>query len=416
MSLKFESFGGSVKIVQFTYRARKDAKSEASGIIEAVDLSSAIIRLKQSGLFPLEVVPLESPSAAVLKEGVDRPFSRMELVLWGRILGQGLQAGLSLTQALNLLAQQERGRPVGFVAERLQQRVTGGMSLGDAMQSLGNRFSPIAVNLARAGGASGALEQVMLSLADQAEVEADLIAKVRGALAYPLFILFVGFGTVAVLLWVVVPKLGALFTETGHPLPILTRWMMAGGRLSIVLVAGAVLAAIVGWAVFRRTGVHRRLLEAVRSAADRLPVFGPLMTQAEIARMASTLGLLISQGLALPEALRLSADTTASVRMKEQLLQVHREVVEGAALSSAMRRAGMTEAFLLTLVAMGEAQGDLARSFQQAADRYRSEVDRSIKTLSTLIEPVMILLVGLMVGGIVFSMLLPMFQINFAVG
>ena len=402
--------------MQFTYRARKDAKSEASGIIEAVDLSSAVTRLKESGLFPLEVVPLESPSAAVLKEGADRPLSRMDLVLWGRILGQGLQAGLSLTQALNLLAQQERGRSLGFVAERLQQRVTGGMSLGDAMQSLGNRFSPIAVSLARAGGASGALEQVMLSLADQAEVEADLIAKVRGALVYPLFILFVGLGTVAVLLWVVVPKLGALFTETGQPLPLLTRWMMASGRLSLFLGVGAVLAAIAGWAVLRRTGVHRRLSEAARSAVARLPVFGRLMAQAEIARMASTLGLLISQGLALPEALRLSADTTASVHLREQLLQVHREVVEGAALSAAMRRAGMTEAFLLTLVAMGEAQGDLARSFQQAAVRYQSETDRTIKTLSTLIEPVMILFVGLMVGAIVFSMLLPIFQINFAVG
>ena len=402
--------------MQFTYRVRKDAKSEASGVIEAVDLSSAVSRLKQSGLFPLEVVPLESAAQTRLKEIAARPLSRLELALWGRTLGQGLHAGLSLTQALHLLAQQERGRPLGFVSEKLEQQVTAGMSLADAMQALENRFSPIAVSLARAGGAGGALEKVMLSLADQAEVEADLIGKVRGALVYPVFILLVGFGTVAVLLWVVVPKLGALFIETGQPLPILTRWMMTGGRASIVLGAGAAAAAVVGWGILKARGGGRRLSGRGSAVLARLPVLGRLTQQAGIARLCATLGLLISQGLSLPEALRLSADTVSGSRLREQLLQVQRDVIEGMALSAAMRRTGISEAFLLTLVAMGEAQGDLALSFQQAAARYQSEVDRSVKVLSTLIEPMMILLVGLMVGGIVFSMLLPIFQINFAVG
>lgn len=402
--------------MQFTYRARKDAKSEASGVIEAIDLSSAVARLKQSGLFPLEVVPLEAPASAVLKEGADRPLSRLELALWARTLGQGLRAGLSLTQALHLLAQQEKSRRMGFVSERLERQVTGGMSLADAMQSLGRRFSVIAVSLVRAGGASGALEQVMLSLADQAEAEADLLGKVRGALVYPLFILFVGLGTVAVLLWVVVPKLGALFTETGQPLPLLTRWMMSGGRASVWVLLGIVPAAAVGWGILRTRGGSRRLSEIAATLAARLPLFGRLMARARITRLCSTMGLLISQGLPLPEALRLSADTAGGGHLSRQLAQIQRDVVEGMSLSAAMRRAGLSEAFLLTLVAMGEAQGDLAQAFQQAAARYQSEVDRAVRVLSTLIEPVMILAVGLIVGMIVFSMLLPMFQINFAVG
>ncbi|MBI3304290.1 MAG: type II secretion system F family protein [Deltaproteobacteria bacterium] len=401
--------------MQFTYRARKDAKSEASGIIEAIDLSSAVSRLKQSGLFPLEVVPLER-SADLLQEKSDRPLTRLELALWGRTLGQALHAGLSLTQALHLLAQQEKGRPVGFVAERLERQVTAGMSLADAMQSLGRRFSRITVSLARAGGAGGALEQVMLSLADQAEAEADLIGKVRGALVYPFFILLVGVGTVAVLLWVVVPKLGALFMETGQPLPILTRWMMSWGRTSVLVVVAAMAAAGAAWGILRRRGGSARLSDWMSAGLGRLPFLGRFFTQAETARLSSTLALLISQGLPLPEALRLAADTVSRSRLKEQLGRIQRDIVEGASLSAAMRKAGISEAFLLTLVAMGEAQGDLAAAFQQAADRYQSEVDRSIKVLSSLIEPVMILLVGLMVGGIVFSMLLPIFQINFAVG
>lgn len=381
-----------------------------------MDLASAVARLTQSGLFPLEIVPLEPTAEKRLPEKSDRSLSRLELALWGRTIGQGLRAGLTLTQSLHLLGQQEKGRSLGSVTNTLERQVTAGMSLADAMQTLGMTFSPIAVSLVRAGGISGALEQVMLSLADQAEAEADLIDKVRGALVYPLFILLVGFGTVAVLLWVVVPKLAALFTETGQPLPVLTRWMIQWGRISVVGFFAAAVAAAVGWVVLRARGGSRRLSEGLGALFTRLPVFGRLTAHAEIARLSSLLALMISQGLALPEALRLCSDTMARARLREQIQQVKRDIVEGVDLSAALRRAGFSDAFLLTLVAMGEAQGDLAQSFRQAAARYQSEVDRAVKVLSTLIEPAMILVVGVVVGAIVFSMLLPIFQINFAVG
>lgn len=402
--------------MQFTYRARKDAKSEASGLIEAIDLSSAVAQLTQSGLFPFEIVPLKPAAEKHLPERSDRSLSRLELVLWGRTIGQGLRAGLTLTQSLHLLGQQEKGRFLGSVTNTLERQVTAGMSLADAMQTLGMTFSPIAVGLVRAGGISGALEQVTLSLADQAEAEAELIGKVRGALVYPLFILLVGFGTVAVLLWVVVPKLAALFTETGQPLPVLTRWMIQWGRISVVGFFAAAVAAAVGWLVLRARGGSRRFLDGLGALFTRLPVFGRLTAHAEIARLSSLLALMISQGLPLPEALRLCSDTMARARLREQIRQVERDIVEGVDLSAALRRSGFSDAFLLTLVAMGEAQGDLAQSFRQAAARYQSEVDRAVKVLSTLIEPAMILVVGVLVGAIVFAMLLPIFQINFAVG
>lgn len=381
-----------------------------------MDLASAVARLTQSGLFPLEIVPLEPTAEKRLPEKSNRSLSRLELALWGRTIGQGLRAGLTLTQSLHLLGQQEEGRSLGSVTNTLERQVTAGMSLADAMQTLGMTFSPIAVSLVRAGGISGALEQVTLSLADQAEAEADLIDKVRGALVYPLFILLVGFGTVAVLLWVVVPKLAALFTETGQPLPVLTRWMIQWGRISVVGFFAAAVVAAVGWVVLRARGGSRRLSEGLTALFTRLPVFGRLTAHAEIARLSSLLALMISQGLPLPEALRLCSDTMARARLREQIRQVERDIVEGVDLSAALRRAGFSDAFLLTLVAMGEAQGDLAQSFRQAAARYQSEVDRAVKVLSTLIEPAMILVVGVVVGAIVFSMLLPIFQINFAVG
>ncbi len=401
--------------MQFSYRAKQGLRSEASGVVEAADLSAAVAYLKQSGLYPLEVVPLEAGPATRTAAQRSRPLNQLELALWARTVGQGLGAGLSLTQAMRLVAEQEKGRPVGTAAKFLEEAVVSGMALAEGMNRLGG-FPPVVVSLVQAGEVSGALEQVLEGIAGQAESEEELISKVRSAMVYPLFVLLVGLGTVAVLLWVVVPKLSLLFTETGQAVPWMTRWLIQSGRLFIwAILFVVVLAAAGGWLI-RRKGKGRIILQALANALARLPWFGRLLLQAEIARLSATLGLLLEHGLPLPESLRLVAATIGRPGLQAQIQQAYRDVMEGIPLSSSLRRTGLREAFLLTLVAMGEAQGDLARSFRQAGDRYRQEVDRGVRVLSTLIEPVLILVVGLIVGTIVFSMLLPIFQINFSVG
>ena len=397
--------------MQFTYRAKQDTRSEASGVIEAVDLPGAVSHLKRMGLYPIEVVPLEAKQRSFRRVSAQRPLTGTELALWSRTVGQGLAAGMTLTHALHLLAEQEKGRPLGQVAESLREGVTSGRNLSDAMAQLGQSFPPVAIALARAGEASGALEEVLQALTEQVEAEQDLVGKVRGALAYPLFVLIVGVGTVAVLMWVVVPKLSALFAETGQPIALITRLMIGSGRGFLwSLGVGVTLA---GW-LLRLRRMRLLLVQWLATAAGRLPVFRRLIAQAEIARFSSTLGLLLAHGLPLPEALRLTAGTAGRPALKAQILRMEQEVVEGMGVSNSLVRAGIREPFLLTMVAMGEAQGDLARAFHQVGVRYQQEVDRTVKILGTLIEPVMILIVGLVVGGIVFSMMLPLFQINFA--
>ncbi len=370
------------------------------------------------GLYPLEVVPLETREKTEIASRVvsGRPLARAALALWARMIGQGLSAGLSITQALHLLADQEKGRLLGQVADTLEKKVTAGVSLADAMSQIGNAFSAVAVSLVRAGEASGALEQVLQALASQVEAEADLVSKVRGALVYPVFVLTVGVGTVAVLVWGVVPKLMLLFAETGQPLPLATRILVGMGR-GLVFGAGlAALGVVIGVWLVRRRGWKIPISQLGMVVLSRLPLFGQLIRQSEIARLSATLGLLLEQGLPLPDTLQLVAGTVSRPQLKMQIQRSHRDVVEGMSVSAGFRRAGIREPFLLTMIAMGEAQGDLARAFLQAGTRYHEEVDRTVKVLSTLIEPVMILLVGLIVGGIVFSMLLPIFQINFSVG
>ena len=402
--------------MQFTYRAKQDPRTEASGVIDAVDFAAAVTHLKRMGLYPLEVVPLEAQKNPFTVLSQQPLLSRMSLALWARTIGQGLQAGLTLTQALHLLAEQEGSRPTGQAAKVLEERVTAGMTLANSMQQMGRSFTPVAINLVKAGETSGALEQVLHSLAVQMESEADLIAKVRGALIYPLFVLTVGIGTIAVLLWVVVPKLALLFAETGQPLPAATKFLISSGR-GLVWIAGASLVgAAIGFWIIRRKRWGPLLVQKAMVVFSHVPLFGRLTTHAEVARLCAPLGLLLEHGLPLPEALRLGAGTVSPSLLRRQIQQCEREVIEGMSLSASLRRVGIKEAFLLTMVAMGEVQGDLARSFTQAGARYGEEVDRGVKVLSTLIEPMMILFVGLIVVGIVFSMLLPIFQINFTVG
>ena len=401
--------------MQFTYRAKRDQKTEASGVMEAIDLSSAVAQLKRMGLYPLEVVAFESEARTSSPAQPGRGLSRSELALWARTVGQGLAAGLSLTQSLRLVAEQEQGRPVGQAAKFFEEKVSAGLSLAGAMELLKGQFPPVAVSLVKAGEAGGALEEVLRALAEQSEAEEELIAKVQGALWYPLFVLCGGFVTVAALLWVVVPRLALLFAETGQPLPWLTRLMISSGKMLAEVLGGALLGAAALFWFVRRSGKGIRWKEKTSELLARLPLLGGLVRQAEIARFSSMLSLLIGHGLTLPSALRLAADTLRRPQFQSQIRRSQEQVVEGMALSSSLRRAGVLEPFLLTLVAMGEAQGDLAQAFGQASDRYRREVDRRVQVLSTLIEPVLILLVGLVVGAIVVSMVLPIFQINFAV-
>jgi len=403
--------------MQFTYRAKQDKRTEASGVVEAMDRTAAVAHLKQMGLFPLEVVPLEQKRApaGVLRQRALKPT---DLALWARTIGQGLQAGLSLTQALHLLAEQESGRPAGQVAAFLEAQVTGGANLADAMRmpQVNTSFPSVAVALVQAGEASGALEQVLEALTQQVEAESELVSKVRGALVYPAFVLLVGLATVSALIWFVVPKLGLLFEETGQPLPWMTNMMIQSGQGLVWAVGLGLLLLIVGWLAVRVGWLKIPIGVWGMNLLRQIPLLGRLAEQGEMARLTSTLGLLLAHGLPLPEALRLGGATVGLSRLQAQMKRSERDVMEGMALSASLRRGGVGEAFLLTMVAMGEAQGDLARAFTQAGERYRQEVDRSVKTMSSLIEPVMILLVGLVVGGIVFAMLLPIFQLNFNVG
>ncbi|MBI4314096.1 MAG: type II secretion system F family protein [Candidatus Omnitrophica bacterium] len=408
---------------QYAYRAKRDVATEAQGIVEAQDLSGAIKALRSQGLFPLEVHPLTSEKQKTPSPGIDsapispagiRPLRAAEASLWARTLAQGLHGGLTLVQSLHLLSEQEKGRPLGELAIKLGGHVVQGQPLSQGMGSTGV-YSPVTVAMVQAGEFSGSLEQALLRIADASERSAELRGKILSAIAYPSLILTVGFLTTCILVIWVVPQLAKLFVELGQPLPWPTRMM-----LSLRSVLGFVIAGLIAAAIGIRVAIRnfeRRLMLKRRMfrVLEKLPVLGRVIFTAQLASWTRTLGLMLQQGVSLPEAVRLSNKTLEDPALQKQLLRTETDVLEGVSLSDSLRRAGIAAPLLVTMTAIGEAEGAMDQSLLSVASSYERDVDQGVKVASSLMEPLLILAVGIVVAGIVFSMLLPIFDINFTV-
>lgn len=399
----------------FTYRAKTETADEATGVLEAPTVTEAARALRGRGLWPVEIqVQKGSDPITFQKKRGQTPFSRAELALMAQQLSQALAAGVPLVKALQLLAE-SRHRHVAPVAARLASQVLQGVALAESAAQMPQAFPAWAVALLRAGEAGGALEEALTRIAELAERDAELIAKVRGALAYPAFVLTLGVATLLVLLVAAVPRLAQVFTDLRVPLPWLTQVIIGVSRgLSqglVWIVPGLLLIA--WWGHWR--GWLRRAAAIAAEPLRRLPPVQRLLARADLARWTGTVGLLLSQGLPLTEALRLGQGVVTLPQHRQGFSRGVSEVTEGLSLAQTLQRAGIGDPFLQTLVAVGEAEGDLARNLLQASAGYRRQVDQVIKVFTALIEPAMVVVVGLVVGAIVFAMLLPIFNMGTAI-
>ncbi|MBI4226976.1 MAG: type II secretion system F family protein [Candidatus Omnitrophica bacterium] len=349
------------------------------------------------------------------EERSPKPLSPALLALWARTLAQGLHGGLTLTRALQLLVDQEGSRPLGRVATQLRDQVAQGQTLSAAMIAAG-RFPPVVTALVQAGEAGGGLEQAFERIASSAERHAELSGKIQAALAYPALILCAGGLTITGMILFVLPKLTAMFTEMGQTLPWPTQIMLALRGLIGWGALGAVVAGLAVRAALRVPAQRARVTEAAARALGALPVLGPVLQQAELARWSSTLGLMVAQGVALPRAIILANQTVGAPSLRRRFSRLETDVVEGVSLSEGLRRSGVAAPLLITMTAIGEAEGALDQSLLGVAATFEREVDRGVKIASSLLEPILILAMGLIVAAIVFAMLLPIFEINFTGG
>jgi general secretion pathway protein F len=397
-------------MAQFKFRASDAAGEISTGKLDADSARAARAELRDRGLWVLEINEAQGANQPGLLSR--RRWKASRLANLTRQLAGLLGAGLTLTRALNAMIQQETLPEVRAVLTRVQRKVEAGSSLSEAMAGEPEAFSSTYRAVIAAGESAGDLPGVANRLADFLEARHALQLKVLTALAYPAIVCVVALLVVVGLLVYVVPQVVAVFEHTKTKLPLLTRLMIG---LSGLLREGWWLwLALLGGGTW---GIRRLWRQpAFRLPADRrllsVPVIGPTWLAIDSARAASTLAMLVSAGVPLLQALETVRKTLSNTALQADMAHVAEEVREGVRLSRALARSGRFPPMLVQLIDNGEATGRLAEMLEHAARTQQSEVERRLMLLTTLLEPLLVLGMGLFVLLIVLAVMMPIIEIN----
>ena len=398
----------------YSYRAVTPAGDVSSGELEAANESEIVDRLRDQGLMPMQIaqslggpVGGERPAQPARRAWfAPRRVTRDNVLGVTRELATLLRAGLPLDRALELLITLAASLPVAVMLQGIRDEVRGGKSLSQALDARREVFSRFYVNIVRAGEAGGALGTVLQRLADTMERNKELRESVRSALIYPTILIFVAVASIFILLIYVVPQFQTTFAQAGRALPIPTQVVIVVGTFLRnwwwALIPGAVLA--IAW--FRRRG----RVPAVRRARDtrllRMPLLGDLIGKIEIARFARTLSTLLANGVTLLSGLAIVKETMGNVVLAHGLDGVIAKLREGRGFGRPMADTGLYPRLATQMILVGEESGRLEEMLTRVADVYDREVAMAIKRFLAVLEPVLILGLAVMVGGIVFSILL----------
>lgn len=405
----------------FEYKALTAAGKAVQGLREADSAKTLRATLRREGVFLTDVVGEQQAKAQQAREVNVRRWvvgrvSAEDLAIATRQLAVLVHAGIPLVEALTALVEQIDKEKLKRVLGDVKQRVNEGSTLADALGAHPRVFGELYVNMIRAGEHSGALEIVLVRLADFTESQARLRSKILGTMAYPALMMIIGSLVLGVLFTVVIPKLVKIFEDTKATLPWMTQALIAFTSF-VTQWWWAILAAIVlalsGFLRWKRTPAgkarwHRFVLT--------VPVFGRLVRVIAIGRFARTLSTLLKSGVPLLTAMDIVKNVVGNVRLAEVIDQSRDAIREGESIAAPLKRSGEFPPLVFHMIAVGERSGALEEMLSNVANAYESQVDTTVTALTSLLEPLMIVLMGVIVGFIVFSVLTPILQINTIAG
>jgi type IV pilus assembly protein PilC len=335
-----------------------------------------------------------------------------ELAIFTRQFSVMIDAGLPLVQCLEILASQQENKVFQKVLTATRGQVEGGATLSAAMRSSPKVFDPLYVNMVEAGETGGILDTILQRLSTYIEKNVKLKRAVKSALVYPVGVLTVAGGVITLLLWKVVPIFATLFAGLGVDLPLPTKIVIAlsnfiGSIFGLFILVG-IIGGIFGLKVWYQTQQGRMVLDTI---VLKLPVIGVLMRKIAVARFTRTLGTLISSGVPILEGLDITAKTAGNAVVEQALQKVRRSLEEGKSLTEPLKESEVFPGMVTQMIAVGEQTGAMDAMLQKIADFYEEEVDAAVKDLLTALEPIMIVFLGVVVGGVVISMYLPLFSL-----
>ncbi len=406
----------------YIYKAKKGPTEIISGEIDADSQDHAIDKVTEMGLVAIRVAEKNKPDARsrMPKELKVNPglirIKAQDIDIFTRQLASMVKSGVPILRALSLISRQVENNALSKVAAVLEKRVKDGEMFSGAIVEYPGIFNNLYLNMIRAGEKSGALGEVLYSLAEYRQKEQEIRRKIAAALAYPLFMIVVGIGTIFIMLTFFLPKFISLFENMNQALPLSTRILIGISGFMAANWSWLLIILVFAFAVFSRAEQGSKKKFLIDFVKLRVPFIKRFIKYAEVAKFTRTLSLLIKNGISVCEGLELATGVLDNDVLKERLKQSRLEIInQGCTLSNSFKNIDVFPAFAVNMVSVGEENGKLEESLRDISDVYEREVEQAMKIATTLLEPLLILIIGGIVGFIVFAMLLPIFNIGMVV-
>ena len=396
----------------FQYSVRDRAGKVITRTIEADSQAAVAARLKSMGYAPLSI---DSARAGLKKEitipGFGKRVKLKDLAVMARQFATMINSGLSLLRALSILAEQTENPELARVLVEVRNDVQTGQSLSSAFGRHPEVFPALVINMTKAGEVGGFLDQVMLQIANNYEAEVKLRGKVKSAMTYPVVVLCIALLAVVGMLIFVVPTFAGMFKTLGGKLPLPTQVLVDLSNQLKVLGPVMLVLAIVGLMVWRKVKRTQRVREFVDPLKLRLPVFGQLFQKIAISRFSRNLGTMMHSGVPILQSLDIVADTTGNVVLAKAVRDVQDSVRNGEALTAPLSKHPVFPPMVAQMMAVGEDTGALDAMLHKISEFYDQEVESTTESLTALIEPLMIALLGGIIGSMIVALYMPIFKI-----
>jgi type IV pilus assembly protein PilC len=393
----------------FAFTGRTRAGEIVNGERMADTLDAAVSALRKEQILVTRITPRAKSGEAARSGRPGKKTKPKNLAVFTRQFSVMIDAGLPLVQCLDILGHQEEDKNFSKTILQTRSDVEAGASLADAMKKHPRTFDALFTNMIAAGEAGGILDAILKRLAVYIEKAVKLSAQVKSAMIYPIAVLVIAAGVVAVILWKVIPTFAAMFAGLNAELPLPTRvviWMSNGFVRFMPFIVIGIIGLVVGFRQYYATRNGRRVIDR---ALLKAPILGMILRKIAVARFCRTLATLISSGVPILDGLLITSKTAGNAIVEDAIATTRKSIERGETVSAPLKETGVFPPMVTQMIAVGEATGALDTMLAKIADFYEEEVDVGVAGLLTLLEPLMIAVLGLIVGGIVIAMYMPIF-------
>lgn len=399
----------TTQLTQYIWEGKNQSSEKVNGVIDARSIAIAKLELRKQGIIVKKIIRKRKP----LFNRASKKIKQADITIFSRQLATMIQAGIPLVQSFDIVAKGQSNPRMKDLIEEIKKDVESGLMLAEALGKHPKLFNELFCNLVDAGEKSGALDIMLDKVATYKEKIETIKKKIKKALTYPLAVVAIAFLITAGLLIFVVPQFESLFEGFGADLPALTRGVINLSELFQsywYLIFSALAGFVYGFIYARQHSLS--FAHTVDRYLLKMPVVGIILEKAAIARFARTLSITFAAGLPLVEALKSVAGATGNIIYAEATDKIREEVSSGQQMQFAMENTHLFPNMVIQMVAIGEESGALEQMLSKVADFYEEEVDNAVDALSSLLEPIIMAILGVLVGGLVVAMYLPIFQLG----